>query len=100
MKIKHMLPFVFPLLVMGCTHKIQPAQSRSPLPPATQRITVSEWDKVKITSSGEIFVNKKQISLKEFAAECQRLKQVGGGAIIYTGEGEHIIKPAQLDAAH
>ena len=76
-----------------------PAQSQSP-PPASQGIAVSEWDKIKISDSGEILVNKKQVSPAEFATECQRLTQAGGSAIIYTGEGEHIIKPAQLDAVH
>jgi hypothetical protein len=59
---------------------------------------VLEWDKVMISDSGEIFVNKKQVSLTEFATECQRLKQVGGGAVVYTGEGSHIPSPAQFEA--
>jgi hypothetical protein len=82
MKIKHILAYAFPLLIMGCKHETQSAQSQS-LPPVTQRIAVSEWDKVKISDSGEIFVNKKQVSLTEFATECQRLKLAGDAAMLY-----------------
>lgn len=99
MRIKHILAFTLPLLVMGCAHKTEPMQAQS-LPPASQPITVSEWDKVKVSSSGEIFVNKKQLSLAEFAAECQRLKKAGGAAIIYTGDGNHVLSPAQGEAIH
>jgi len=99
MNIKRALPFALPFLVMGCTHPTQPQRTQSPSS-ASQHVTVSGWDKVKISSSGEIFVNKKQVTLTEFATECQRLKQVGGAAVVYTGEGEHILSPAQVQAVH
>ena len=96
---KHILPFAFSLFVMGCSHTTQPAQS-SLIPPASQRTTVSEWDKVKVSNSGEIFVNKKRMTVAEFATECQRLKQAGGAAVVYTGDGEHVLSPAQTEAVH
>src|SRR5512137_2671784 len=99
MKTKHILAFTLPFFLIGCKQTTQRAQSQSS-PPASQRIAVSEWDNIEITDSGEIFVNKKPVSSADFATECQRLKQVGGGAVIYTGEGDHVIKPAQLDAVH
>jgi hypothetical protein len=63
-----------------------------------QAPSISEWVKVKISGSGEIFVNKKQVSLAEFAAECQRLKKAGGAAVVYTGDGDHALSPVQLEA--
>jgi biopolymer transport protein ExbD len=88
-KILHIFGYIFLLSVVGCSkHKTQPVQSQL-LPPAMQRIAVSEWDKVKIDRSGEIFVNKKQVSLTEFAAECQRLKKVGGAAVVYCPGDSH-----------
>jgi biopolymer transport protein ExbD len=99
MKTKHLfIIIVLFLVVVGC-RKAASTASQS-LPPASQRVTVSEWDKVKISSSGEIFVNKRQMSLAEFAAECQRLKQAGGAALIYIGEGDHVLSPAQAEAFH
>ena len=88
MKIIHLIVCSLPLLLLGCK-KETPSPARPPS-------AVSEWDKVKITDSGAIFVNQKPVSLAEFAAECQRLKQVGGGAVVYTGDGSHIPSPAQL----
>jgi ABC-type uncharacterized transport system auxiliary subunit len=38
MKTKHILPIALPLLLMGCTHKTQPAQSQQP---QTESMTVS-----------------------------------------------------------
>ena len=87
MRITHLLVCAIPLLMLGCKKET-----------ATQPNAASQWDKVMISDSGEIFVNKKQVSLTEFAAECQRLKQVGGGAVVYTGEGSHIPTPAQFEA--
>jgi len=103
MKITRLLIFTFPLLILGCKKETaQPASvfrgAANALPSAQQPVAVSEWDKVKIGDSGEIFVNKKQVSLTEFAAECQRLKQAGGAALIYTGESPHVLSPAQSDA--
>jgi hypothetical protein len=60
--------------------------------PGAVQIAVTEWSKVKITRSGEVFVNKRKVSLAEFATECQRLKKAGGGALVFTGEGgEHVL---------
>jgi len=91
MKITHLLVCTLPLLMLGCKKET-----------TTQRNAVSEWDKVRISDSGEIFVNQKEVSLSEFAAECQRLKQVGGGAVIYTGDGSRALSPspAQFEAIH
>jgi hypothetical protein len=107
MKITNLLIFIFPLLMLGCKKEAaQPASyPTSAFPGATsvqlttkQPIAVSEWDKIKISDSGDIFVNKKQMSLADFSAECRRLKQVGGAALIYTGEGPHVFPPAQAEA--
>jgi len=89
MRITHLLVCTIPLFMLGCKKQT-----------TTQPNAVSEWDKVRISDSGEIFVNKRQVSLTEFAAECQRLKQVGGGAVVYTSEGSHIPSPAQFEAVH
>jgi hypothetical protein len=107
MKIRHLLSFTLPLLMMGCKKEATPPDGKptSAFPGATsvllttkQPIAVSEWDKVKISDSGDIFVNKKQMSLADFSAECQRLKQVGGAALIYTGDSPHVFPPAQAEA--
>ncbi len=45
-------------------------------------------------------MNKKQVTLAEFATECQRLKQAGGAAVVYTGDGEHVLSPAQIEVVH
>jgi hypothetical protein len=101
------------ILIAGCSKK-SPSSSATP-PPASQPapifsgltntirtakqpIAVSEWDKVKISDSGDIFVNKKQMSLADFSAECQRLKQAGGAVLIYTGDMPHLLSPAQTAA--
>jgi hypothetical protein len=107
MKITYILASALMLLIVGCKRESQSPteQPHAQFPGATtnlqvaaQPVAVSEWDKVKISSSGEIFVNKKQMSLTEFAAKCQRLKQAGGGAMVYTSDGDHVISPAQLEA--
>ena len=107
MKITHILICALPFLVLGCKKEATPPASQptsvfpgatNALPPAAKPITVSEWDKVKISDSGDIFVNKKQMSLADFSAECQRLKQVGGAALIYTGDSPHVFPPAQAAA--
>jgi hypothetical protein len=60
---------------------------------------VPNWDRIKIGESGEIFINKKPASMAELAAECQRLKQIGGGARIYYGDfTTHGITAAQHEA--
>jgi RNA polymerase sigma factor (sigma-70 family) len=60
---------------------------------------VSEWARVKINDSGEIFVNKKLVTLAEFATECERLKQVGGAAKIYVDvPNGRAPNPAQTNA--
>jgi hypothetical protein len=100
MKNIRIIAYTLPFLFLGCKHETQSAQS---LPAVTQhapQVWIAGWDKIKISESGEIFVNQKQIGSAEFAAECQRIKQTSRGVIIYTGEGEHVIKPAQLDAVH
>jgi biopolymer transport protein ExbD len=94
MKIRHIFPFAISILVMGCT---QPAQSQSSLPPAMQHFTVSELDKVVVGGSGEIFVNKKQVSLAEFVAECQRLKKAGGGAVVCVVHGNQDTAKIQIE---
>ena len=81
MKIKIIVTFALPFFLLGCS-KTPSTQSTPPNPP----IVASEWDKIKISESGEVFVNKKPVSMAELEAECQRLKQVGGGAIIYYGD--------------
>jgi hypothetical protein len=104
------------ILLAGCGKKsdssdVTPTENHasavSPLSPSVQPqspqtafkpIKISEWDKVKISDSGDIFVNKKQMSLAEFSAECQRLKQAGGAALIYTGDMPHLLSPAQTEA--
>jgi RNA polymerase sigma factor (sigma-70 family) len=68
------------------------------LPPAKRPVAVSEWDKIKISDSGEIFVNKKQVSLTEFAAECQRLKQAGAAAVLFIDAPNRPLNPAQTEA--
>jgi hypothetical protein len=107
MKITHLIVFTLPLLMLGCKKEATPpaSQPTSAFPGATnalatakQPIAVSEWDKVKISDSGDIFVNKKQMSLADFSAECQRLKRVGGAALIYTGDSPHVLSPAQAEA--
>jgi hypothetical protein len=93
MKTRITLAFALPILFLGCS-KAPPTQP----PPPNQRIAVTEWDKVKISDSGDIFVNKKQMSLADFSAECQRLKQAGGAALIYTGDTPHVLSLAQTEA--
>ena len=55
---------------------------------------------MKIGASGEISINKKQVSLTEFAAECQRLKKVGGAVVLYVDSQNHPLNPAQTEAFH
>jgi hypothetical protein len=99
-KILHIFGYMFLLSVVGCSkHQAQPAQSQL-LPPSMQRIAISEWDKIKISDSGEIFVNKKQVSLTEFATECQRLKLAGGAALIYIDSPNRPLNPSQTEAFH
>jgi hypothetical protein len=106
MKITHLIVFMLPLLMLGCKKEATPPASQptsafpgaaTALPSAQQSIAVSEWDKVKISDSGDIFVNKKQMSLADFSAECQRLKQVGGAVLIYTGDSPHVLSPVQTE---
>jgi biopolymer transport protein ExbD len=98
MKIAHILTCTLPLLILGCHKESNHKQATLLSLPPDSHVAVSEWDKVKISSSGEIFVNKKQVSLTEFATECQRLKQASGGAMVYTGDGDHVFSPAQTKA--
>src|SRR5580658_7969309 len=107
MKISHLLVFTLPLLMLGCKNESTPPASQptsvfpgltNALRAAKQPIAISEWDKVKISDSGDIFVNKKQMSLADFSAECQRLKQAGGAALIYTGDTPHVLSLAQTEA--
>jgi hypothetical protein len=95
MKIKHILVFTLPLLMLGCKKEGTPPTGQ---PTVGQPIAVAEWDKVKINDSGDIFVNKKQMSLADFSAECQRLKQAGGAALIYMGDMHHYLTPVQTEA--
>jgi biopolymer transport protein ExbD len=100
MKITQTLGCVLFLLVVGCSkHDAPPVQSQS-LPVVSKQTTVSEWDKVKIDNSGEIFVNKKQVTLTEFTTECQRLKNVGGAAVLYIDSQNRPLNPAQTEAFH
>ena len=98
MKITHLLIFTLPLLMMGCKKEATPQASQPTLLTTKQPIAASEWDKIKISDSGDIFVNKKQMSLADFSAECQRLNQAGGAALIYTGDMPHLLSPAQSEA--
>ena len=60
---------------------------------------VSEWIAVKLTASGNIFVNQKQMSLVEFSAECKRLAQIGGAAVLYMEfPANHTANPTQMNA--
>lgn len=97
MKIIHLIVCSLPLLLLGCK-KETPSL-------ASQPSAVSEWDKVKITDAGSIFVNQKLVSLAEFATECERLKQIGGGALVYAGDGSQntllaIPTPAQFKVVY
>jgi hypothetical protein len=105
MKISNLLVFTLPLLMLGCKTSPRHQPAYISISRADQRVTssqapiaVSEWDKVKIRDSGDIFVNKKQMSLADFSAECQRLKQAGGAALIYTGDMPHVLSLAQTEA--
>jgi hypothetical protein len=93
--------------MLGCKKETTPPASQATsifsgltnaIRTAKQPIAVSEWDKVKISDSGDIFVNKKQMSLADFSAECQRLKQAGGAALIYTGDMPHLLSPVQIES--
>jgi len=53
------------------------------------KLKVSEWATVKVGISGDVVCNKKQMSLAEFAAECERLKKVGGGVLIFVDTAGH-----------
>ena len=59
--------------------------------------TVSEWAKVKIDAAGAVFVNKKQMTLDEFKAECFRLKKAGGAIMLFVVGANHVANPAQAD---
>ena len=83
-----MLACALPTLMPGCKKKAAPSASQPTrvvpmLSPTKLPTPSSDWDKIKISDSGEIFVNKKQMSMADFSAECQRLKQAGGGAVIF-----------------
>jgi hypothetical protein len=60
--------------------------------------SVSEWAKVKIGRSGEVLVNKKQMSLADFAVECERLKKVGGAVVLFIDTPNGVVSPAQTKA--
>jgi hypothetical protein len=94
MKTKHIFPFALLFLVMGCKHTTQTAQSS---PPVLQPIVASTWDKVRISTSGEIFVNKKLVGMADFVVECQRLKKAGGAAMIYTEHGDQDTTKVQIE---
>jgi biopolymer transport protein ExbD len=107
MKITHLLVFTLPLLILGCKKETTPPASQptslfqamtNAIGTAKQPIAVSEWDKVKISDSGDIFVNKKQMSLADFSAECQRLKQAGGGAVLFIDAQHSQLSRAQIEA--
>jgi biopolymer transport protein ExbD len=103
MKITHILVCALPFLMLGCKKKATPSASQ-PTPvvemlPATKLSAPSSgWDKVKISDSGDIFVNKKQMSLADFSAECQRLKQAGGGAVLFIDAQHSQLNRAQIEA--
>ena len=98
MKIAQTFGCALLFLFIGCSkHDAPPAQSQL-LPVASKQITISEWDKVKIGDSGEVFVNKKRVTLTEFTAECQRLKDVGGAAVLYIDSQNRPLNPAQTAA--
>ena len=83
-----LLACALPLLMLGCKKKAKPTASQparviETLPPTRLPGPSPGWDKVKINDAGEIFVNKKLMSLADFSAECQRLKQAGSGAVIF-----------------
>ena len=114
MKIILILGCALLLAVTGCkreTHKTQPQVTATATPnglieivtstPALKmRPPVSEWSKVKIGSSGDIYVNKKQMSLVEFSAECARLKAVGGAIVLFVDTPNHVASPAQAEVMH
>ncbi len=61
---------------------------------------VSEWAKVEVGISGNVTFNGKAISQAEFAAECERLKKVGGGIVIFIDtEGYSLQSKAQTDVS-
>jgi hypothetical protein len=63
----------------------------SPAPP------VSEWAKVKIGPMGDVFVNKKKLTMDEFSAECARLKKAGGAIVLFVDSSNHTANPAQAE---
>jgi hypothetical protein len=83
MKTKIILTLALPFFLLGCG-KSSNTQSAPQYPP----VTVSEWDKVKISESGEVIVNQKPVSMAELATECQRLREVHGGIKVYCGVAE------------
>ncbi len=65
------------------------------------KLKVSEWAKVKVGVSADVTFNGKQISHAEFAAECERLKKVGGGILIFIDTAGHSeMTKAQADVVH
>ena len=84
------------LVVAGC--KREPQAPQSLLGVGKDAPAVTEWDKVKLGVSGEIFLNKKPISLAELVTECERLKKAGGGIVLYVDTPNHVANPAQVEA--
>lgn len=89
-------------LIMGCKPKTQsvqapplsdsppqaqtPSQTSSPSADTAQSGAGPVWDKVEINPAGEIFLNRTQVSPDELSTECVRVKQAGGGIVLYTGD--------------
>jgi biopolymer transport protein ExbD len=98
MRITHLLVFTLPMLVFGCKKEesVFPGKMNT-LPTEKQSAAVSEWDKVKIGESGDIFVGKKKTSLVEFSKECARLKQSGGAILLFIDAPNHLANPAQAE---
>jgi biopolymer transport protein ExbD len=95
------------LTVTGCKRETQTAQQSTfpgvvsnglPGVASAEQPPVTEWSKVKIGSAGDIFVNKKQMSLAEFSTECARLKKVGGAIVLFIDTPNHVASPAQAEA--
>ena len=106
------IPFVFGcavlLVVAGCKSATESVRSETPtnqssgtFPGHSARspaLPFSGWAKVRIKATGAIFVNKKQVTTEQFMAECDRLKKVGGGILVFLDGFDREDGPPRVDA--
>jgi biopolymer transport protein ExbD len=85
---------------VGCKRELATTQTSGAFPGQTAGIpapAVSEWAKVKVGATGDVFVNKKKFTMDEFSAECARLKKVGGAIVLFVDSSNHTLNPSQTE---